>query len=203
MEARVVQVLTSVPRTPHSTVNAWPREALNNRKLEITLPEPTFIRFKHQNFMSQHASANIAKKDAMQKQKTKICVDHKVNAQDRNITAGDIILLRQPKQNKGSTPYSPKPFAVEKKKVSMVTVCNESQNATRNSSQFKVVPKHLVQSQDLGGRSDVSETLKTVENTPVVHVQANPAEPKENPPLRWQIKPPVRFADCVHVVYTK
>ena len=46
------------------------------------------------------------------------------------------------------------------------------------SSQFKVVPKHLVQSQDLGGRRDVSETPKTVENTPV-HEQANPAEPQK------------------------
>ena len=151
--------------------------------------------------MSQHASANIAKRDAMQKQK--ISADNKANGQERNITPGDIVFIRQPKRNKFSTPYNPKPFVVEEKKGSMVTVRNESQTATRNSSQFKVVPKHRVQSQDSAGRKDVSETPKTVERTPVV--QANPAEPKENTPLRRsqrQIKPPVRFSDYVQVVYT-
>ena len=170
--------------TPHSTTNVSPSEALNNRKLKITIPEPPLIRFKQQNFMSQHASANLAKRDAMKKQKMKIYADHKANAQDRNITPRDIVHMRQPKQNKFSTPYNPKPFVVEEKKGSMVTVRNRSQTATRNSSQFKVFRKHLVQSQDLGGRKDVSETPKTVEKTPVVHVQANPAQPKENTPLR-------------------
>ena len=108
------------------------------------------------------------------------------------------------KVEKFSTPYNPKPFVVEGKKSSMVTVRNESETVTRNSSQFKVIPKNLVQSQDSVGRKDVSETPKTVERTPVV--QANPAEPKENTPLRRsqrQIKPPVRFSDYVPVVYTK
>ena len=189
--------------TPHSTTNVSPSEALNNRKLKITLPEPPLIPFKQQNFMSQHASANIAKRDAMQKQKMKISAD-KANAQERNITPGDIVLMRQPKRNKFNTPYNLKPFVVEEKKGSIVTVRNESQTVTRNSSQFKVIPKHHVQSQDSVGRKDVSETPKTVERTPVV--QANPAEPKENTPLRQsqrQIKPPVRFSDYVQVVYTK
>ena len=189
--------------TTHSTTDVSPSEALNNRKLKITLPQPPLIRFKRQNFMYQHASANIAKRDAMQKQKMKISADNKANAQKRNITPGDIVLMRQPKRNKFSTPYNPKPFVVEEKKGSMVTVRNESQTVTRNSSQFKVIPKHRVQSQDSVGRKDVSETPKTVERTPVV--QANPAEPKENTPLRRsqrQIKPPVRFSDYVQVVYT-
>ena len=30
----------------------------------------------------------------------------------RNITSGEIVLMKQPKQNKLSTPYNPKPFAV-------------------------------------------------------------------------------------------
>ena len=168
--------------TPHSTTNVTPSEALNNRKLKITLPEPQLIPFKQQNFMSQHASANIAKRDAMQKQKMKISADNNANAQERNITPGDIVLMRQPKWNKFNTPNNPKHFVVEEKKGSMVTVHNESQTVKRNSSQFKVIPKHRVQSQDSVGRKDVSETPKTVERTPVV--QANPAEPKENTSLR-------------------
>ena len=61
----------------------------------------------------------------MQKQKMKISADNKANAQERNITPGDIVIMRQPKRNKFSTPYNAKPFVVEEKKGSMVTVCNE------------------------------------------------------------------------------
>ena len=129
MEARVVQVLTSeYSATPHSTTNVSPREALNNRKLKTTLPEPPLIRFKQQNFMSQHASANIAERDAMQK----IYADQKANAQDRNITPGDIVLMRQPKEDKFSTSYHPKPFVVEEKNGSMVTVRNNHKLPQKN-----------------------------------------------------------------------
>ena len=38
--------------TPHSTTTVSPSEALNSRKLKITLPEPPPIRFKQPNFMS-------------------------------------------------------------------------------------------------------------------------------------------------------
>lgn len=52
--------------------------------------------------MSKDASANIAQTDAMQKQKMKIyaVADQKANAQEREIKPGDIVLMRQPKQNK-------------------------------------------------------------------------------------------------------
>lgn len=54
--------------------------------------------------MSKDASANIAQRDAMQKQKQKMKIyavaDQKANAQEREIKPGDIVLMRQPKQNK-------------------------------------------------------------------------------------------------------
>ena len=107
------------------------------------------------------------------------------------------MLMRQPKQNKLSTPYNPKPFVVEEKKGSMVTVRNGSQTITRKSSQFKVVPKHLMDDQHESGRKGVSDT-------PVV--QPKPAGAKENIPLRRsqrQIRPPVRFSDYVQTLYLK
>ena len=127
----------------------------------------------------------------------KFYVDHKTSAQETQITPGNIVLMRQPKQNKLSTPYNPKPFVVEEKKGSMVTVRNGSQTITRNSSQFKVVPKHLMNGQNESGRKGVSDT-------PVV--QPKPAEAKENIPLRRsqrQIRPPVRFSDYVRTLYLK
>lgn len=60
--------------------------------------------------MSHDASASLAQRNAMQKQKTKIYADRWENAQEINITPGEIVLMKQPKQNKLSTPYNPKPF---------------------------------------------------------------------------------------------
>lgn len=90
--------------TPHCTTNVSPSELLNNRKLKITIPETPLTRFKQEKFMSKDASANIAQRDAMQKQKQKMKIyavaDQKANAQEREIKPGDIVLMRQPKQNK-------------------------------------------------------------------------------------------------------
>ena len=98
--------------TPHSTTNVSPSDALNKRKLKTTIPE--LIQFR------QNSSANFSERDALQKQKMKIYADHKTSSQETQITPGNIVLMRQPKQNKLSTPYNPKPFAVEEKKGSMV-----------------------------------------------------------------------------------
>ena len=95
--------------------------------------------------MFQDPSASLAQRDALQKQKMKIYADQKVYAQERNITPGEVVLMKQHKQNKLSTPYNPKSFAVKKTKGSMITASNESDTVTRNSSQFKVLPKQLLQ----------------------------------------------------------
>ena len=48
--------------------------------------------------------------------------------------------MKQPKQNKLSTPYSPEPYQVIKQKGSMITVKNDDEKEiTRNSSCFKKI----------------------------------------------------------------
>lgn len=66
----------------------------------------------------------------MQKQKMKIFADLKAHAQEKEIKPGEVVLMRQPKKNKLSTPFNPKPFVVEEKKGSKVTVSNGSQTVT-------------------------------------------------------------------------
>ena len=119
--------------------------------------------------------------------------DLKVHAREREIKPGEVVLVRQSKQNKLSTPYNPKPFIVEEKKGTMVTASNGSQTVTRNSLQFKVILKHLAPSQENGGRENEEKTQ-------------NPPEMKADALLRrsqHQIKPPVRFSDYVQVIYEK
>lgn len=76
--------------------------------------------------MFHDASTSLAQRDAMQKQKMKISADQRENAQVRNITPGETIVMKQPKQNKLSTLYNPKPFVVEETTGSIITVRNGS-----------------------------------------------------------------------------
>ena len=99
----------------------------------------------------------------MQKQKMKIYADLKAHAQEREIKPGEVVLMRQPKQNKLSTPYNPKPFVVEEKKGTMVTASDGSHIVTRNSSQFKVIPKNHAQSQETRGKKGHQECIKTLQ----------------------------------------
>jgi len=121
--------------TPHSTTSVSPSEALNNRKLKTTIPELPLTQCNQQQSMPQDSSASIAKRNAMQKQKMKIYADLKAHAQEREIKPGEVVLMRQTKQNKLSTPYNPKPFVLEEKKGTMVTASNGSQIVARNSQE--------------------------------------------------------------------
>ena len=133
----------------------------------------------------------------MHKQKMKIYADLKAHAREREIKPGEVVLMRQLKKNKLSTPYHPKPFVVEEKKGSMVTASNGLQTVTRNSSQFKVIPKNLAESHENCEKKDEQKTTGMQQDSP---------ETKENIPLRRstrQIKPPVRFSDYAQVIYVK
>lgn len=179
--------------TPHSTINVSPSEALNNRKLKTTIPESPITQHKLPRYTLQDPSASIAQRDALQKQKMKVYGDLKAHAQEREIKPGEVVLIRQPKQNKLSTPYNPKPFIVEEQKGTMVTASDGSHTVTRNSSQFKVIPKHLAPCQENGGRKDEEKTQCPSE----MKADALPRRSKR------QIKPPVRFSDYVQIVYEK
>ena len=100
-----------------------PSEALNNRKLKTTIPELPLK--QQQPSMSQDPSASIAQRDAMQKLKMKIYADLKAHAQGRKIEPGEAVLMRQPKKDKLTTPYNPKPFVVEKKGPMVTADCHK------------------------------------------------------------------------------
>ena len=78
--------------------------------------------------MSHDASASLAQRNAMQKQKMKIYADRWENAQEINITPGEIVLM---KQNKLSTPSNPKPFCCGGDK----TINDHSEKSIRDCKQ--------------------------------------------------------------------
>ncbi|CAB4026888.1 Hypothetical predicted protein [Paramuricea clavata] len=116
----------------------------------------------------------------------KPCADNRRGARESCIKPGDTVLLKQPKENKFSAPYNPKPFVVEKKKGTMVTAKNDSKVVTRNSSQFKVISTKSAKHDD-----------KQVE--PKVPRPSNAQEQKtlQQRPKR-NVGQPARFADYVN-----
>ena len=178
--------------TPHSTTDISTSEALNQRKLQITLSELALVKHGQQQIKRQSVQSKIAKTGAGKKLKMKICADAKAHARETSIKPGEVILMRKPKRNKLSTLYNHKPFIVEAKKGTMVTVNNGPKTITRNSSQFKVKKEE----------ETATNTTEPAEPTPAEPAQDLP----ETTPLRRsnrQIKPPVRFSDYVRIVYLK
>ena len=97
--------------TPHSTTGISPCEALNQRKLKTTLPEfASPAPARHQIIPE---TQNLAERDAEQKKKIKAYADQKLGARESKIKLGDTVLVKQPKTNKLSTPFSPAPLVVE------------------------------------------------------------------------------------------
>lgn len=94
---------------------------------------------------------------------------------------GDTVLVKQPKKNKLTPPFNPKPGTVLERKGSMVTVHHGDRTVTRDASHFKRI------SDTLAGQSrrDNAETTN----------QGNMLQTR-GLPLRER-KRPVRFKDYV------
>ena len=187
--------------TPHSTTGISPCEALNQRKLKTTLPEfASPAPARHQIIPE---TQNLAQRDAEQKKKIKAYADQKLGARESKIKLGDTVLIKQPKTNKLSTPFSPAPLVVEEKKGSMVTASDGHKTITRNSSMFKVVPSHIKHAGKLG--EEVDEHLSTdltPQDVPTLDKESSYPTPTTGPRRsQRQTRPPARLADYVLLVH--
>jgi len=101
--------------TPHCITGFAPAELLFNRKVHNKLPQLSED--------TQLTGQKVEEKDEKAKAKMKAYADAKARAAPSEIAVGDLVLARQKKQNKLSTPFDPRPFRVIRKKGTMVTVC--------------------------------------------------------------------------------
>ena len=175
--------------TPHSTTGISPCEALNRRRLKTTLPESD-----HPSIMYDDLPSKMKRRDAEQKSKMKLYADNKSRAREGSLNPGMVVLMRQPQQNKLSTPFDPNPFVVKEKKGTMVTVSNDYKTVTRNSSHFKVISPELL---------NPERNQKRQENE-VPPPIANPSQDEATESLRRsnrQRRPPAKFTDYVTTIY--
>ena len=175
--------------TPHSSTGISPSEALNQRKLKTELP---------QIMSTITATRKLQQKDAESKFKMAHYADQRARAKENFIKPGDTVLVRQPKQNKLSSPYNTSPFTVEERKGSMITASNGNKSITRNSSQFKQIPHQLARYQpeeDDDDDTSISEIPPGNALQEEAKSQIPPAMQKRS--SNRQVRQPIRFSDYV------
>jgi len=202
--------------TPHSVLRISPFEALTSRKMRTVLPDipPTSETDKH-----------IRDRDRMMKAKMKAYADEQSHAKPSDLAPGDTVLLKQPKQNKLSTPFDPRPYQVETTKGSMITARGGSHNGTvtRNSSFFKkvsipYVPHSKDEEEEPPVYTDTRQIIPVNSEPDNERVGISEPEPLQEVPMQLQsprsilksppvlrrssreVKRPVRFEDYVKCV---
>ena len=110
--------------TKHATLNKAPAEILFGRNIKTRLPQ----------FIPNSNDLKLRDTDKQKKLKMKLYADERNHARKSKVTIGDNVLVKQPKENKLSTPFDPKPYQVTNKKGTMVTAEREDKSITRNSS---------------------------------------------------------------------
>ena len=113
--------------TKHATLNKAPAEILFSRSIKTRLPQMTL----------KSSDMELGDTDEYSKAKMKMYADERNNATKSKLTVGDKVLVQQPKENKLSTPFDPKPYQVTEKKGTMVTARREDKSIKRNSTFFK------------------------------------------------------------------
>ena len=124
--------LSAYRTTPHSTTGVPPGELFKGRPIKTKLPE---IRLK-----DAYKDEEIRDRDRLQKQLTKEYSDKVRHAEESSLNPGDKVLVRQTKENKLSTPFSPVEHTVLWKKGNSVVA--ESENGKiirRNSTHFQSI----------------------------------------------------------------
>ena len=118
--------------TPHTKTGFSPSHLLFNRLIKTK--QPQIVR---ESQAENHAI--VLMKDQQAKAKMKENADTKRRAKHSTIQIGDIVLLRQRKQNKFSMKFDPSPYWVTHKKGTMLTATRNGRSVTRNTSLFKKV----------------------------------------------------------------
>ena len=104
--------------TPHASIKISPFHALTGRKMNSGLPSGTFL--------SEPISTNslhtlICQNDNKSKQKMVKYANSKRKTKPHTLKIGDIVLVKQKKINKFSTPFNPNPYRIIKRKGNMIT----------------------------------------------------------------------------------
>jgi len=128
-------------------------------------------------------SPEIRQAHATKKEKMKEYADKCSNAKGTDLSVGDKVLIKRPRQNKMSTPFKPEPLQITHKRGSMITAQNGERTITRNSSFFKKLPSNIPVHPVPSDQEEQStpETVEPVESLALAPVEPPTLAPVESP----------------------
>ena len=90
----------------------------------------------------------------------------KRNTKPADLKVGDIVLMKQEKKNKLSTPFNPEPMTIKNKKGSMITAAAENKEITRNSSFFKKIGKPVLCDDEIDDILESGKSIRVITKLP-------------------------------------
>ena len=144
--------------TPHSSTSVSPFEALTGRKMNTGIPGPPL------SLQNPIAHPRIAQNDFMSKHKMTTHANARRHTKPSGLDIGDTVLVKQPKTNKLTPPFNPKPMTIVAKNGSMLTAQRGYRRIVRNSSFFKAVPPPI--NDDLSEEEEDEEDMLSPRPTP-------------------------------------
>jgi len=160
-EEEIREHVSAYNSTPHSTTGLTPRELFFKSKTS-SVHLPVF----HQKAIRDDLQSRAVENDARAKQKSKENTDFDRNSKPHTFQIGDLVLLKQVKRNKTTTPFDPDPYHITGINHSMITVSRAGKSYARNSSLIQ----HFT-------RRDATNTLQTasIEPSRTIHSNQVPA----------------------------
>ena len=203
-KAELQSYLIMYRTTPHTVTGISPSELLFNRKIRTKLP--TLTDFPVDDL-------EICDRDSERKEKGKMYADKIRNARDSDLEVGDVVLMKQEKENKLSTPFSPSPYKVTGRLGNQVSVesydgVNYDRNVThvkkfnqptleRNAVEFAKSNK-----ENLDPGDTLADSTPNVELTPNIELPPDSPSRSQNSPIvqssprpTRERKVPIKFKD--------
>ena len=103
----------------------------------------------------------VKRKDDRAKAKMKVHADARFKAKTSRIDVGDLVLVRQRKQNKLSMRFDPSPFRVTSKRGTMITARRNGKYITCNTSHFKLIDSEIKEMTDEEEQEDDDDCEST------------------------------------------
>ena len=153
--------------TPHTVTSLSPAELLMGRKLRDKLPQ---VQSSRDQATEAEWQILLRERYARRKLREKEYTDSKRHATTSDIAEGDMILLRQNRENKLSPTFEPEPYRVVEKNGNAVIIKNSAgQSKMRNTG-------HMKKFVDPGAETGASETelpapSETTEQDPMDRIQ--------------------------------
>ena len=196
-KSRLTTFLRIYRATPHSSTGVSPFEALYGRKMSFGLPSsnlPIHTTKIHHSNPDLHSQ--ILRRDNLSKEKMRTYADARRHTKPSTLQNGDMVLVKQKRQNKLTPPFCPAPYEITSRKGSMVTARRGQHEITRNSSHFKAVggdaPSPLLAEDNDGAEEEEEERSPVLHPPPTLPALQSPSTDAARQPPQQTTTPTVR-----------